>query len=377
MSLYQNLKEFFTPSVNQENFWRAPQNYGMSDVPQIYPEPGNDDKLTQSAAEKSYSLRSAVVEKIAMLGSLVEIEVEGSAMDRRRFEFPSQIIPQKSWLKNLIYMMNEFGGAGLVDWRNTLVLLPPREGIEISSDKSFTFTDEFGDTQKTSKNIVMFFSQRNITRINLKMARVAEIEFWSAASKINQNFQNVMTADMDFRRLGETEYQASLQRLRQYAGSSATPIFDMETQIVPSSRSSEKLADMFELVLRMYCHAYFFPTSLMQIDLPSHSDSSFESAYGNFLRMNLMPTLEPVFRGLGEYFKAEIKVDYSKIQKPTDLEQAKVLKELAQTGVLTINEVRARGGYDAISGGDELPSPAGSPPAEKDGDGSDSDSEGG
>jgi len=107
------------------------------------------------------------------------------------------------------------------------------------------------------------------------------------------------------------------------------------------SKSQENIEHGFEAIVRAWCYNYKLPTSLINLDLPSHSTVTVGASYGHFIRQCMRPMLEPVINAIAFRIGVTIKINYRNIEKESTLENAEGVMKLSQTGVYTINEIRA------------------------------------
>ena len=108
--------------------------------------------------------------------------------------------------------------------------------------------------------------------------------------------------------------------------------------------NSINLDVLYPVMVKQWCHFYGLPTSLMNLDLPTHTDVSLTAAYESFLKQRLIPTVQDVFEAIQQVSGNRIEVTYDRVERAGERESAEITKNLAQSGIFTINELQGKVG---------------------------------
>lgn len=305
-------------------------------------------------------IEAAVIDIAASLAGLV-VPVTDIAVLKR----PDDVKSRYDWLKELywnavvddIYSIVAIRYAG----RDSHYLVKP-DGLKPdrpTNPTKYTYTRNFTTFSATPRNVLQFRGHYQSNK-SLETMRKAEDSFWHRYKKIGYATgflgqesligHGVDTEDKVDAKLLDTIMRQFVSRLpRGRSFHDMTPKDDIEKN--------------FETLVRFWCYNYKVPTSLVNLDLPSHSVPNISASYGHFIRQALKPVLEPVFEILAHRNGGTVKLDYSAVERGTIMDVADGIMKLSQTGVLTINEIRAQSGYGPIDGGDRFPDAAGAPPS--------------
>ena len=124
-----------------------------------------------------------------------------------------------------------------------------------------------------------------------------------------------------------------------------------------------KLEELQNNIFRSFCRYYGVPTALFGVDVPSHTNMSLSQANIRLVQNCLSPIFSHFRTGVRRLFNTDIMFNFDKITGGVNHEKAQAMLALAQTGVYQINELRAMDDLPSITGGDEMPNAAGSPPS--------------
>ncbi len=314
-------------------------------------------------------LEYTVLDRITNLAGLVEWDSDIAVMKR-----PERLLTRGSWIKKLVYYLLTSPVVSLVAIRQ----MGGINELHVFSDAIKPFVDDRGrytytDHDKTYSNIhprdiLQFSGTMAYDSGRIETLRDAEDVFWTRWDRANVHEGFVMAGDESAALVAGTleEQAATLSKLSTDMAKSPLVLLPRGFTSPPRGGAGAggpraELKVLYETIIRQWCHFYGLPSSIMNLDLPTHTQVSMVAAYGSFLRNKLIPLLRPVWEAIEIFMDGEITPDYSAVERASDAERAETGKNLAQTGYWTINELRERDGLPSRADGDEYPRVAGAP----------------
>ena len=345
------------------NVTRAVRNlFGGISGPRYYNSDKEGNVLPEQFSSGLYPFQGVVLNKIANLASQTKLTTNSMWFGLRPQKYTT--VPQ--WLQKVTYTMLKNEVVSIVavrDYRTNKIT-----EYHVFEDTFDNFTDggprTFVDQDQTYTNIprgdVLQFSFSVDPYFKALEATLqkAELAYWRTCANADR-MRGIAGWDNAFS--GRLPSDQELEVMK----TMSSDISSMGMGILPTAAkftSASLLVPLHEhqeVILRNWCHFYSFPTSLMNIDLPSHTDVSHTAAYGNFVRMTLAPMLNAVFAGISYHSGFALDADYTRVEKASDGEESETRMKQAQSGIYTINELRNKEGLEPIKGGDELASAAG------------------
>ena len=310
-------------------------------------------------------IEGAVIDIISSLASRVRIESDIPVMQQ-----PDKSMSRRGWLRYLAWHAVIDGLFSIVAvkyaGRDDQYLVFP------DSDKPMKISDSASEYHYSRKDVqyrvkekdILQFRYRYIESSAIRVVREAEDAFWTRYRKmgVNTGFMHSDPTKMGVtQRETAQEVDAEFMRMLKQSDVARLPTGQQFTHL----QSGEDIEKAFEAITRAWCYTYKLPTSLLNLDLPSHSTVTISASYGNFIRQCLGPMLEDVMEALSIRNRKPITLDFSGVEKGGVLENSDHIMKLSQTGVLTINEIRALEKYGPRPDGDTYPNVAGAPTTDK------------
>ena len=316
-------------------------------------------------------IEEAVIEKICHISSLIKWKSKDPVIRKPEIE-----LTPADWARKVTFHL-------MTDQITSICVIKGFKGTAGMVTEYHVFSDTLKERNPINKQKHSYFEQdqeylvdfKDINQLSgrvashgfydrLQMLRMAEREYWKRWERINQ-MEGILSLDPDKSRMSGTPEEIlknlneTIDRLKNHALAITPPDAVLGNAIFrPGTIDMEKL---LETVVRQYCYLFELPTSLMNLDLPTHSEVSFSAAYGGFLRQKLIPMWSPVFQILESISGYPIEVDYGQVEKASESEMAEIAVRLGQSGTLTIDEIREKLGYPKLPGGkgEDFPTTAG------------------
>ena len=327
-------------------------------------------------------IESAILDRMVSMAKLVEWETTARPLQR-----PDNLLTRADWIGELVwYLLTEpvvslcfvRGPVGLI--QQVLVFPDSVKPTVVRQNDTDVYVYTKNDISYTVllEDIMQFAGRMTgmVATANVENLRAAEDEYWEKWKRYNQH-EGLVAVGEGSNLPGDLEKQAAL--LKKLSGSMKTAALALmpkgfEVGSVAKA-NAVNLKDSYEVIVRHYCTFYGLPYSLISFERQSGQGGSGSSgvsqtlAYGAFMRQKLQPLLKPVFEALGVFLGVEVAVNYAPVEKASETELSETMMRFAQTGVLTINELRQiyngeRVVLDARADGDEYPNSAGAPPTE-------------
>ena len=356
------------PFFNLTNIFRPPSPPGGTTTD---PNMVGDGKGGVNPPKKNdlRPIESAVLDVVANLTSLVTFDTKLKVMQQ-----PDKFMSLPDWLRFLAWTANTAGVFSLIAIKYAATdveyvvfpdslkpLHPNRDSYEYSrNDKTY----------RAKERDIMQFRYRQHGSDILERARFAEDAFWRMYERIGSNTGVLEERDSKF---GFKQFEVSQEIDQAYMmmlRDSWVARSPQGTQF-KELKGQQDIEKAFEAMVRWWCFIYKLPTSLLNLDLPSHSTQNVGASYGHFLRQNLRPLINSIANAISIRTGVLVTPNYKAVEKGSALEGAQGIMKMAQSGVFHINEIRAIEGYDPVDGGDQFPDVAGAPESNKNSDGND------
>ena len=324
-----------------------------------------DGKLRPIRPEPSQirPLEASVIDIASSLVSLTKIET-----DIRALKQPDRTMSRRSWLRQLTWHALIDGVFAIVVIKYAgeddqyLIFPDSLKPTKVGKTRyQYSRNDEYFEADE--RDILQFRYRFQDTK-NVYKLREAEDSFWDRYCKVGSNvgflYDEALKEGYTGRQSKEVSDEVDSLFMQNMAKSNVARLQGAQ-RFAELNKGSEPLEPAFSTIVRAWCYNYKLPTSLINLDLPSHSTVTVGASYGHFIRQCVKPLLEDVMEALSIRNDKGIVLNYRDIERGSLLENAEGLMKLSQTGVMTINEIRDVDGYPPREDGDDYPKVAGAP----------------
>ena len=314
-------------------------------------------------------IESAILDICANLTSLVTFETKLKVMQQ-----PDKTMSLPDWLRQLSWHANVDGIFALIAVKYAatdveyIIFSDSLKPIKPNSD---VYHYSRNDKEYTAKERdIMQFRFRYHNTDLIERVRYAEDAYWRMYERMGSNVGVLEDKDSKF---GFKQFEVT----REVDKAFMEILRDSYVSRAPQGntfrelKSTQDIEKAFEAIVRIWCFLYKLPTSLINLDLPSHSTQNVGASYGHFLRQNLKPLINSVTHAISVRTGNGVIANFRAVEKGSALEGAEAVMKMSQTGVFTINEIREIEGYPPRTDGDAYPDVAGAPQTGDSGDGND------
>lgn len=236
---------------------------------------------------------------------------------------------------------------------------------ELKKEKKVQFTDYIDNTKKYEvhqSDIAQFSRYPDGNWDQPTLIRKEEQEYYLRGLKINKIVGFIEDTHRELSGIyGDSQDEAkALGKLMNRFAENNLTIVPKDHKFTSYNLESIDRKMWRENILSDYCDWYGLPVPLFYKNLPTHTTQTLSNAYAQFIRSVLNPIFEPILSVMGRRFNTEFVLDYSQLQ----VLSADELMKMSQTGIYTINELRAKAGEQPIPGGDKIPDAAGTTPTD-------------